>query len=306
MTEGMTDRAATDMRNRPIGVFDSGIGGLTVLREIWKELPNESTVYFGDSGRYPYGTKSHDTIVQYSLQNMRFLLSRNVKMIVIACNSAGAHAHTEVRRSAGVPVVEVITPGAEQAVRETRNGRIGIIATRATVNCGRYREAVLGAADRLIASGDNAEAISNLTVEQVACPLFVSLVEEGYWDYRATRLIAEDYLDGLRAAGIDVLVLGCTHYPILGRVIGEVMGPSVRLIDSGASVAGKVRSALRDTDLLRTEPSAPTYRFFTSDDPDMFEQRALPFLGGGRPAGTRYVATDSFTGPESGVKGERK
>jgi glutamate racemase len=287
--------ANEDVRNRPIGVFDSGIGGLTVLREIWNLLPNESTVYFGDSGRYPYGTKSHDTIVQYSGQNMRFLLSRNVKMIVIACNSAGAHAHGEVRRLAGVPVVEVITPGAEQAVKETRNGRIGIIATRATVSSGLYSEAVREAADRLIEAGENREALSLLSIEQVACPLFVSLAEEGYWNQPATRLIAEDYLAGLRESGVDVLILGCTHYPLLGEVIGEVMGPQTRLIDSGTSGAQRIRKTLSENGLTRTDASPSSHRFYTSDDPEMFEQRATPFLGGGRPSGTLYVATDSFT-----------
>ncbi len=295
MTDPVNLSFDEEMRNRPIGVFDSGIGGLTVLREIWKALPNESTVYFGDNGRAPYGTKSHDTIVQYSLQNMRFLLSRNVKMIVIACSSAGAHAYDEVREQAGVPVIEVITPGAEQAVRETRNGRIGIIATRATVGSGRFREAVLAAAGQLNEDGGNREALSALSIEQVACPLFVSLAEEGYWASPATRLIAEDYLSGLRESGIDVLVLGCTHYPLLKNVIAETMGPTTRLIDSGTSVAGKIRKTLLDSGLDRTATEAPCQCFFTSDDPEMFEQRAAPFLGGGRPSGTRYVATDKFT-----------
>ena len=283
-----------EVRNRPIGVFDSGIGGLTVLREIWKALPNESTIYFGDNGRAPYGTKSHDTIVQYSVQNMHFLLSQNVKMIVIACSSAGAHAHEEVRRHSGVPVIEVISPGAEQAVRETRNGRIGIIATRATVGSGLYREEVLAAADRLTAAGERREELAALSIEQMACPLFVSLAEEGYWNSPATRLIAEDYLSGLRDSGVDVLVLGCTHYPLLKEVIGDVMGPGTRLIDSGASVAGRIKKTLLDSELARTAADPPCHCFFTSDDPAMFEHRAAPFLGGGRPSGTRYVTTDKF------------
>lgn len=299
----MTDTQAMlkkeEIGNRPIGVFDSGIGGLTVLREIWKELPNESTVYFGDSGRYPYGTKSHDTIVQYSLQNMRFLLSQNVKMIVIACNSAGSHAHDEVRRQAGIPVVEVLTPGAEQAVRETRNGRIGIIATRATVSSGLYEVAIREAAERLIASGETREVLSALSVEQVACPLFVSLAEEGYWDRPATRLIAEEYLSGLRESGVDVLVLGCTHYPLLGPVIRDVMGSRTRLIDSGTSAAKRIRKNLTEGGLARTDPSPARHRFYTSDDPAMFEQRATPFLGGGKPSGTRFVSTDSFAEVEN-------
>lgn len=291
--------AESDPRNRPIGIFDSGIGGLTVLREIWKALPNESTVYFGDSGRYPYGTKSHDNIVQFSIQNMRFLLSRNVKMIVIACNSASAHAGDEVRRQAGVPVIEVISPGAEQAAALTRNGIIGISATRATVTSGLYESAIREAADRMIAVGENREALRNLSVLPVACPLFVSLAEEGYWNHPATKMIAEEYLSDIREAGADVLVLGCTHYPLLGKIIGEVMGPETILVDSGASVAQKVKRTLFETGLSRSETGTISYQFFTSDDPEMFEHRAGPFLGGGKPSGTRFVSAETFS---EGVK----
>ncbi|MBN1892703.1 MAG: aspartate/glutamate racemase family protein, partial [Clostridiales bacterium] len=145
-------------------------------------------------------------------------------------------------------------------------------------------------------SGDNAEALSRLSIEQAACPLFVSLAEEGYWDHPASRMIAEDYLAGLREKDIDVLVLGCTHYPLLGDVIAEVMGENTRLIDSGASVACKVRQTLSETGLNRTDPTPAVHQFFTSDDPVMFEQQAMPFLGGGRPSGTKHVTTDSFSG----------
>jgi len=279
---------------RPIGVFDSGIGGLTVLREIWKALPNENTVYFGDSGRAPYGTKSHDTIVNYSLQNTRFLLSRNVKMIVIACNTASAHAYDAVRAIANVPVVEVITPGAAEAARCTHTGRIGIIATRATVGSGIYKVAVEEAAARLLAKGENREALRNLYVEQTACPLFVSLAEEGWWDSKITYLAAEEYLKDMRKNDIDTLILGCTHYPLLARTIADVMGEKTTLINAGASVAQRVAEVLTSRNLRNLSGESPRYGFYTSDDPAMFEDVTAPFLGGGRPTGTRRVNAEDY------------
>ena len=280
--------------SRPIGVFDSGIGGLTVLKEIWKELPQESTVYFGDNGRTPYGTKSHDTIVTYSVQNMRFLLSQNVKMIVIACNTASAHAFSEVKALSCVPVVEVITPGADQAARRTKSGRIGIIATRATVESGIYRTAVETAANELLARGINRTALENLFIDQASCPLFVSLAEEGFWNHEIVRLAAEEYLHVLREEKVDTLILGCTHYPLLSNMIAKVMGEETMLINAGSSVAAKVRQVLMDNHLLNTSGSPATLAFYTSDDPTNFENIATPFLGGGRPSGTKRVMTEDY------------
>lgn len=285
-----------DRRNCPIGVFDSGIGGMTVLKEIWKVLPNESTIYFGDSGRSPYGTKSHETIVQFSLQNMRFLLSRGVKLIVIACNTASAQAYEAVRNAANVPVVEVITPGARQAVETTKNGRIGIIATRSTVSSGVYQQAVRNAAEDLRAKNGDTQALNDLYIEEVACPLFASLAEEGWWERPATRMIAEEYLSGLKERGVDLLILGCTHYPLLRKVIGDVMGPGTTLLDAGTSVAHRIANVLAQADLERTDSGAPTHRFYTSDSPEMFEELAATFLGEGRPTGTEYMVTESFGG----------
>jgi len=278
--------------NRPIGVFDSGIGGLTVLKEIWSALPGESTVYFGDNGRTPYGTKSHDTIVSYSLQNMRFLLSLNVKMIVIACNTASAHAFEAVREQAGVPVVEVISPGALQAVKTTRTGRIGIIATRATVSSGVYKVAVEDAAEQLREQGQNGRALDGLYVEQAACPLFVSLAEEGWWDTEVSRLTAQEYLDGLKGSHIDTLILGCTHYPLLTRTIASVMGEGTTLINAGASVAQRVTEVLGVNHLRNLSGEKPQHAFYTSDDPEMFENVTAPFLGGDKPSGTKRVNTE--------------
>lgn len=287
-----TSSAASD--NRPIGVFDSGIGGLTVLKEIWAELPGESTVYFGDSGRTPYGTKSHDTIVNYSLQNMRFLLKQNVKMIVIACNTASAHAFDAVKAQAGVPVVEVITPGAAEAVKTTRSGRIGIIATRATVNSGVYKVAVEDAAKSFLLQGKNSKALDDLYVEQAACPLFVSLAEEGWWDSPISCLAAEEYLKDLKKNKVDTLILGCTHYPLLSHTITEVMGDGTTLVNAGASVAQKVREVLTGNHLLNLSQAAPFHTFYTSDDPEMFEDVTAPFLGGDRPSGTKRVNTELY------------
>ncbi len=270
--------------NRAIGVFDSGIGGLTVLREIWNQLPNESTVYFGDNGRAPYGTKSHDTIVKYSLEDTRFLLSQDVKLIVIACNTASAHAYKEVLANCDIPVVEVITPGAREAAKATRNGKIGIIATKATIASDVYRQAVIKEAAAL--------GIREPKIHSKACPLFVSLAEEGFWDNDIARLAAKEYLSELKEAGVDTLVLGCTHYPLLTKVIQEEMGEGVTLINAGKSVAAKVSSILSLHDMEAEDSSSghkPTQSFFTSDNPLSFEDIASPFLGGGRPSGTRHV-----------------
>ncbi|MCR5617481.1 MAG: glutamate racemase [Clostridiales bacterium] len=275
--------------NRPIGVFDSGIGGLTVLREIWEELPNESTIYFGDNGRAPYGTKSHDTIVKYALQDLKFLESRDVKLVVIACYTASAHAYKDVLKTAKVPVVEVVYPGAYAACKETETGKIGIIATKATVSSDVYKNAVFETAEGLIKEGVNQEALKGLEVHSVACPLFAPLVEAGWWDRKATELIAEEYLAPLKEKGIDTLVLGCTHYPLLTDVIGRIMGPSVKLINGGRSVAKVVSKTLSGTDSLASGDNKAVYEFFTSDNPSDFEDIASPFLGGGRPSGTRHV-----------------
>lgn len=295
MTHNEISSLADINRTSPIGIFDSGIGGLTVLKEIWHTLPGESTIYFGDNGRQPYGSKSHDTIVKYSTEIMRFLESKHVKMIVIACNSASSHAYETLCRISKVPVVEVITPGARQAAKRTRNGKIGIIATRATVTSGVYNSAVVQAAKNLINDeSPNSEVLRSLEVREVACPLFASLAEEGWWDTPVTRMVAETYLQTLIESGTDTLVLGCTHYPLLRDVISVVMGENTLLIDSGSSVAEKVRDVLDKNHLMNDGSTLPTYQFYTSDDPHMFENMATPFLGGGRPSGTCYVSTDSF------------
>lgn len=273
--------------NRPIGVFDSGIGGLTVLREIWNAVPEESTVYFGDNSRTPYGTKSRGTVIRYSLQNMKFLESKDVKMIVIACNTASAYAYEELKTRSKVPVVEVVTPGADEACRATKNGRIGIIATKGTVSTGVYKKAVEDRAEEL--------GMKNIEIFQQACPLFVSLAEEGWWDNEIAKLTAEEYLKPLKEAGVDTLVMACTHYPLLSKVIGEVMGDGVTLVNTGVATAKVVRDILNKESIASEENSSkPLREFYTSDEPELFEQVAMPFLGEGLPSGTKHFSTDRY------------
>ncbi len=272
--------------NRPIGVFDSGIGGLTVLREIWNEVPEESTIYFGDNSRSPYGTKSRSTIIRYSLQNMKFLESKGVKMIVIACNTASSYAYQELKARASVPVVEVVTPGADVACRATKNGKIGIIATKGTISTGVYKKTVEDRAEKL--------GMKNIEIYQQACPLFVSLAEEGWWDKEVTKLTAEEYLKPLKDAGVDTLVMACTHYPLLSKVIQEVMGDNVVLVNTGEATAKVVKELLDKEGTASVGNNNPVREFYTSDEPELFEQIAAPFLGEGHPSSTKRFTTDRY------------
>ena len=271
---------------RPIGVFDSGIGGLTVLREIWKVLPGESTIYFGDNARAPYGNKSRSTVIRYSLQNMKFLESKEVKMIVIACNTASAYAYEALKDKADVPVVEVVTPGAEATIKATKNGKIGIIGTKATISTGVYKQAVEQCALK--------HGIKNIEIYQKTCPLFVPLAEEGWWDNEMARLTAKEYLTPLKEAGIDTLVMACTHYPLLAKVIAETMGEGITLVNTGEAAASVVRDMLNNEHMTAGYTGAPKREFYTSDEPEMFESVATPFLGEGLPSGTAHFSTDRY------------
>jgi glutamate racemase len=251
----------------PIGVFDSGIGGLTVARALMRRLPEESIIYFGDTARVPYGPKSPDTVRRYSLEIAEFLLAQGVKAIVVACNTATAHALDALRAECPVPVVGVVEPGARAAVDATRGGRIGVIGTVGTVRSGAYERAI-----RALAPG--AEVLAR------PCPLFVPFVEEGWLDHEATRLVAHEYLDGLRASGVDSLVLGCTHYPLLKPLLCEVMGEDVRLIDSAEETAAETGRVLAGRGLCSAGgTAAPAHRFVASDAPDHFSRMAGRFLG---------------------------
>jgi len=225
------------MSDQPIGIFDSGVGGLTVLKQMLARFPGERMIYLGDTARLPYGMKSRETVARYSLNNARFLLEKGVKCLVVACNTASALALDVLSAHVGVPVVGVILPGAEKAARSTRNGRVGVIGTVATVRSGAYEQAIRSCKGAV-------EVLS------VPCPLFVSLAEEGWTQDDITRAVASRYLAPLVRGGIDVLVLGCTHYPLLKPVIAEVMGPGVRLVDSAEEVPVQVRRALQRNGLL--------------------------------------------------------
>jgi glutamate racemase len=253
-------------RSAPIGVFDSGIGGLTVAHEVIRQLPHESVLYFGDTARVPYGPKSPDTVRRYSREIAGFLRDQGVKSIVIACNTATAHALTVLRDEFDMPVIGVVEPGARAAVSVTTGGRIGVIGTVGTIKSGAYERAI--------------RAInSEVFITARACPLFVPLVEEGWTDHEATRLIAREYLAPLVAADIDTLVLGCTHYPLLKPLLREVLGPDVRLIDSAEETAAETARTLAAASLAAPGDADPTYRFVASDDPLQFLQLGQRFLG---------------------------
>ncbi|HET9728032.1 MAG TPA: glutamate racemase [Acidimicrobiia bacterium] len=247
-------------------MFDSGIGGLTVAHEVIRQLPHESVLYFGDTARVPYGPKSPDTVRRYSREIADFLRDQGVKSIVIACNTATAHALTVLRDEFDMPVIGVVEPGARAAVSVTTGGRIGVIGTVGTIKSGAYERAI--------------RAINpDVFITARACPLFVPLVEEGWTDHEATRLIAHEYLDPLVAANIDTLVLGCTHYPLLKPLLREVLGPDVRLIDSAEETAAETARTLAAADLTASANAEPTYRFVASDDPLQFLQLGQRFLG---------------------------
>jgi glutamate racemase len=254
---------------RPIGIFDSGLGGLTVLRAVREQMPGEALVYFGDTARVPYGTKSAETVTRFSREIVEFLVGCGVKAVVAACNSASALALGALRARYGLPILGVIEPGARLAVERSRSRRIGVIGTRATIGSGAY--------ERAIAALDPGAAVLGR-----ACPLFVSLVEEGWTDTAATRLIADEYLAPLRGR-VDVLVLGCTHYPLLKPVIGALMGPEVVLVDSAESCAHELGRVLDEQGLRAGQRAAPSERFFVSDAPEMFVELGARFLG--RPVG---------------------
>ncbi|MBN1917191.1 MAG: glutamate racemase [Verrucomicrobia bacterium] len=250
---------------RPIGVFDSGLGGLTVLRAVRERMPDESLIYFGDTARVPYGSKSAETVTRFSREIVEFLLGHEVKAVVAACNSASALAVPLLKAEYTVPIMGVIGPGARLAVERTRSGRIGVIGTRATIASGAY--------ERAMAVLDPAA-----TVVTQPCPLFVSLVEEGWTDRPAARLIAEEYLAPLRGR-VDTLVLGCTHYPLLKPLIAELMGPDVVLIDSAESCAAELGVLLNAHGLRAPERTAATERFYVSDAPELFSRLSTRFLG---------------------------
>lgn len=254
------------MQQKPIGLFDSGVGGLTVVAEIMRLLPDEDVVYFGDVGRYPYGPRSKDIILQFTRQDVAFLLEQDVKFIVAACNTASAVALETVAEEHEIEMLGVIDPGARAAVETTKNGKIGIIGTHATIASNSYPKSIHG-------------IDTKVKVFSLACPLFVPLAEEGYQDKKAAYLIAEEYLKILRENDIDTLVLGCTHYPLLKKTIQTVIGDNVTLIDSATATAIEVKKYLEQRGLLHSDNPHPEYKFYVSDVPDKFAPVAERFLG---------------------------
>ena len=263
---------------RPIGVFDSGVGGLTSVREIFRVLPEESVVYFGDTARLPYGTKSSETVTRFSLEIASFLLRQNIKCVLVACNTASSYALEALQRRLDVPVVGVIEPAAEAAVAASPHGRIGVIGTAGTVASRAYALAIERRAP-------------GTAILSRACPLFVPLVEEGWASHPITRAVAEEYLLELRNADLESLILGCTHYPLLAPMLAELMGPTVRLIDSGAEAAHATARLLAERGQLA--PSGkPAHRFYLSDEPRNFGRVAAAFLGADLPEVTVVDQTD--------------
>jgi len=255
-----------DLRNRPIGVFDSGVGGLTVVKEIEKALPGERIVYFGDTARVPYGTKSKATITRFSIENVKFLLKFKVKLIVVACNSASSLALNTLHRRFKLPIIGVIKPGAAKAAKLSGSKKIGIIGTKATIASKVYESRIK-------------KIIPDSTVFSKSCPLFVPLAEEGWLMNRITKHIARTYLAGFKKKNIDTLILGCTHYPLLKKVIKEVAGNEVKLVDSAAETAQEVKDLLTKKRMASSKKRDAEHSFFVSDEPAGFMRTGQRFLG---------------------------
>lgn len=252
--------------DKPIGIFDSGIGGLTVVKEVIKLLPHEDVVYFGDTARVPYGIKSRETIIKFSLENTLFLLQKDVKMIVVACNTSSSLALPVIRKHFKIPILGVIMPGAKEAVYATKNKKIGVIGTRATINSGAYEQEIK-------------KLDPGVKVYSCACPMFVPIVEEGWINDDIAARVARKYLGVLKAKGIDTLILGCTHYPLLKKRIQDVMGKGVRLIDSAQQVAIEVRQVLSQEGILNKKHAESLREYYVSDEVAIFKNVAKRFLG---------------------------
>ncbi len=251
--------------NLPIGVFDSGVGGLTVAKEIMNQLPDEKIIYFGDTARVPYGNKSKETVTAYSRQIVKFLMSKGVKAIVVACNTASAFALETIRHEIDIPIIGVVKPGARTAAETTENGRIGVIGTEGTIKSGIYSEFLR-------------EISPNSQVFGQACPLFVPLVEEGWAEDPVTEEIVRRYLVDLLSKDVDTVVLGCTHYPLLRKVIAKVAGEEVKLVNPAYESARELRRVLEENELLNTEKNSLHHQFFVSDGAEKFREFANSIL----------------------------
>lgn len=254
------------MKNRPIGIFDSGLGGLTVFKEIKKLLPAEDIVYFGDTARVPYGTKSRQTVIKFSVQNADFLVSLNVKMIIVACNTSSSFSLPVLKKRYKIPVIGVIEPGARKAAGVTKKMKVGVIGTKATVSSNVYEKEIK-------------KINPKIKIISASCPLFVPLVEEGWLKEDVTKKIARQYLNSLKKENIDTIVLGCTHYPLLKSTIRGVLGGDVRLIDSATQTAMAVKKIINEKNIYNQRKGRGKYRFYVSDEPELFRKVGSGFLG---------------------------
>lgn len=262
----MVFQSNSNLRARPIGIFDSGIGGLTVLKEISRILPNENIIYFGDTARVPYGTKSKETIIKFSVEDADLLMDLDVKMIVAACNTVSSLSLDILKKRYDIPLVGVIEPGARKAAEITDKMKVGVIGTKATVASGIYEKKI--------------KSINPcISVVSASCPLFVPLVEEGRLTGAITKQIVREYLAPLKKSNIDVLILGCTHYPLLKPVIQEAAGVSVSLVDSAKETAKEVQRAIDENEIGNPVKKKPAYRFYVSDEPLLFKKIGEKFLG---------------------------
>ena len=275
------------MDNRPIGVFDSGLGGLTGVRELRRRLPHENIVYFGDTGRVPYGSRSPETILQYARQDIAFLLSKDVKCIMAACGTVSSTYPAAEAEKLPVPYLGVVDAAAREAAFSTRNRRIGVIGTAATIRSRSY-EALLR------------RLVPGVEITARACPLFVPLVEAGYVDHseesrqQVTKLVIAQYLTEVREAGVDTLILGCTHYPLLKKMIGDFVGDNVTLIDPGKLTAIATATALDDLGISSGRSTGGTTRFFVSDTPDGFAKQERLFMGSEAGGPVEQIAIETY------------
>tara|TARA_B100000315_G_scaffold188911_1_gene178724 strand:+ start:54026 stop:54823 length:798 start_codon:yes stop_codon:yes gene_type:complete len=253
------------MNNNSIGVFDSGLGGLTVVKAIRKLLSSESLLYFGDTARLPYGSKSPETVISSSKQVVNFLIQRDIKLMVVACNSATAMALPVLLEMTSIPIIGVIEPGAKAAVDISKSNHIGVIGTHATIHSGAYNSAIK-------------EINPNCIVTEQPCPLFVPLVEEGWADHPIASEIAKEYLQTFNESFVDVVILGCTHYPLMKKIIKESLNKNVKLVDSATSVANEIKRILEKNNLL-AENADPTIKYFVTDFPQKFEELGKRFIG---------------------------
>lgn len=253
------------MDSRPIGIFDSGVGGLTVVKEVMETLPHESVVYFGDTARVPYGSKSKKTVTRFSVQIIKFLLTQDVKAIIIACNTVSSNSIVELRELfPNIPILEVVGPGVQMALETTKTGKIGVVGTQATISSQKYPELLLG-------------RNKDLKVYGKACPLFVPLVEDGWASHVVAYEVAKEYLKPLLEQEIDSLVLGCTHYPMLTETLKKVVGEQVELINPAEEAARQMREILNKNN-ISAHNKVPQYKFYVSDSEERFREMAQIFL----------------------------